>query len=237
MHWLSPWIGWLCMAVSAFGAGAGPACAEETSSSRSAVSSPVPIDDLPKGARDSVRAVLEHPTLHTSGPTESFTCKPTQYYEFLEHPDRAVALWRKLGAKCLSISDRGKGRFGWSDEHGSDVHWDMVLSSPKTRIWYSEGQVRPNVWLPTVSFQAVVVLHLTETKDADGRPMVQHQAELFIHSDNKTAALAARLLGPSAPRMAENYITQIQTFFSALSWYCDQHPEALEGLEREKRSK
>jgi hypothetical protein len=237
MQWLPSWTGWLCVAVCTLGAGAGTACAEEASSSRAAAGAPVPLDDLPKGVRDSVRAVVEHPTLHTSGPTESFTCKPAQYYDFLEHPDRAVALWRKLGAKCLSISDRGKGRFGWADEHGSDVHWDLVLSGPKTRVWYSEGQVRPNAWLPTVSFQAVVVLHLTETKDADGRPMVRHQAELFIHSDSKTAALAARLLGPSAPRMAENYIAQIQTFFSALSWYCNEHPEALERLEKDKQPK
>jgi len=67
--------------------------------------------------------------------------------------------------------------------------------------------------------------------------MVRHQAELFIHSDNKTAAIAARLLGPSAPRMAENYIGQIQTFFSALSWYCNEHPEALERLEKDKQPK
>jgi hypothetical protein len=237
MHWLSLWIGGLCVVVSLIGAGPGTACAAEISSSRTTASSPMPLDDLPKSARDPVRVVLEHPNLHTSGPTESFTCKPAQYYEFLEHPDRAVALWRKLGAKCLSITDRGKGRFGWADEHGSDVHWDMVLSGPKMRVWYSEGQVRPNAWLPTVSFQAVVILHLTETKDAEGRTTVQHQAELFIHSDSKTAALAARLLGPSAPRLAETYIAQIQTFFSALSWYCDQHPEALEKLDREKRSK
>jgi hypothetical protein len=224
------------LAVSGIGVGT-VAAYGESSSARVTAPSAVPLDDLPKGVRDAVRAVLERPTLHTSGPSESFTCKSAQYYEFLEHPDRAVAIWRKLGAKCLSITDRGKGSFGWADERGSDVHWDMVLSGPKTRVWYSEGQVRPNAWLPTISFQAVVVLHLSETKDGEGHPMIRHQAELFLHSDNKTAALATRLLGPSAPRLAEQYVTQIQTFFSALSWYCAQHPEALESLEREKRSK
>ena len=65
--------------------------------------------------------------------------------------------------------------------------------------------------------------------------MIRHQAELVVHSDNKTAALAARLLGPSAPRIAEQYVAQIQMFFSALSWYFYQHPEdAAEAMRKSK---
>ena len=41
----------------------------------------------------------------------------------------------------------------------------------------------------------------------------------------ETHALAARLLGPSMPRMAEQYLGQLEMFFSALVWYIDQHPE------------
>jgi hypothetical protein len=40
----------------------------------------------------------------------------------------------------------------------------------------------------------------------------------------------ARLLGPSAPRLAEQYLGQLQLFFSALVWYLDQHPERAAGL-------
>ena len=103
-----------------------------------------------------------------------------------------------------------------------------VESTPRARVWYAEGRVKPNAWLPTVTFQAVVVLHVKEGRDADGRPTIRHQAELVLHSDSKTAALAARLLGPSAPRMAEQYVGQIQMFFSALSWFYYQHPEEAE---------
>jgi hypothetical protein len=234
MHWRSAWIGWLGLAIG-FGAGINSARAEDAAFSRMEKPPILAVDDLPAKIREPVSAVLEHPTVHTVGPAESFTCQPAQYYEFLEHPDRAVAAWRKLGAKCLTITDRGKGRFGWVDEHGSDVHWDLVQSTPRLRVWYAEGQVRPNAWLPTVAFQAVVVLHLNEGRDADGHPTIRHQAELVVHSDNKTAALVARLLGPSAPRLAEQYVAQIQMFYSALSWYCYQHPEdAAEAVKKTK---
>jgi hypothetical protein len=234
MQWRSAWIGWLCLAVG-FGATAKPARAEDPASARTPKAPLLSVDDLPAKVREPVAAVLEHPTLHTVGPAESFSCDPATYYEFLEHPDRAVTAWRKLGAKCLTITDRGKGRFGWVDEHGSDVHWDLIQSTPRLRVWYAEGQVRPNAWLPTVAFQAVVVLHLNEGRDADGRPMIRHQAELVVHSDSKTAALAARLLGPSAPRIAEQYVAQIQMFYSALAWYFYQHPEdAAEAMRKTK---
>jgi hypothetical protein len=234
MHWRCAGIGMLCLALGT-GAVAKPVWADEAPSTRSLKAPVLSLEDLPAKMREPVSAVLEHPTLHTVGPAESFSCDPATYYGFLDHPDRAVTAWRKLGAKCLTIDDRGKGRFGWVDERGSDVHWDLIQSTPKVRVWYAEGQVRPNAWLPTVAFQAVVVLHLAEGRDAEGRTFVRHQAELVVHSDNKTAALAARILGPSAPRIAEQYVAQIQLFFSALSWYFYNHPDdAVETMRKAK---
>ena len=58
--------------------------------------------------------------------------------------------------------------------------------------------------------------------------MVQHHADMFMHTDSKTASLVARLMGPSAPRMAEQAAGQMEMFFSALAWYLDQHPAKAE---------
>jgi hypothetical protein len=187
--------------------------------------SSVPLEELPARAREKVRAVLEHPTLRTTGPAETFACQPAQYHEFLDRPDKAVEMWRKLGAKCISITDRGKGRFGWSDDRGNDIGWDTVYKGPKMRIWYAEGKVKPGTLLPTVPVRAVVVFHYTEGHDTKGRSLIRHQADLYVLTDSTAAALAARILGPSAPRLAENYVAQLQTFFAALAWYCQQHPE------------
>ncbi len=186
----------------------------------------MPLEELPARAREKVRAVLEHPTLRTTGPAETFACQPAQYHEFLDRPDKAVEMWRKLGAKCISITDRGKGRFGWSDDRGNDIGWDTVYKGPKMRIWYAEGKVKPGTLLPTVPVRAVVVFHYTEGHDTKGRSLIRHQADLYVLTDSTAAALAARILGPSAPRLAENYVAQLQTFFAALAWYCQQHPES-----------
>src|SRR5207253_7653848 len=78
----------------------------------------VPLAKLPVPVRDEIRAVIERPTISAQGPAEVFTCKPEQYYWFLDHPDRAVTAWRRLGAKCVSINAQGNGLFAWTDDVG-----------------------------------------------------------------------------------------------------------------------
>jgi hypothetical protein len=190
----------------------------------------VPLDEIPAEQRDKVRKVVEHPTLCTHGTPEAFNCQPALYQWFLDHPDRAALVWRRLGAKCVEMTDRGNGRFGWTDKKGSDVHWDTVYRGPRMRVWHAEGQVRPGPLLPLVPVEAVVVLRFSESRDLDGKPVMRHQADLLVHTDSKTAALAARLLGASAPHMAEQYVAQLQMFFSALPWYLNQHPDRAASL-------
>jgi hypothetical protein len=54
---------------------------------------------------------------------------------------------------------------------------------------------------------------------------MSHQAELYLHTDSKTAALAARILGASAPRLGQQYVAQLEMFYSALSWYVNRYPK------------
>jgi hypothetical protein len=190
----------------------------------------VPIDKIPPGVRERVRRVVEHPTVSTRGPAEAFRGKPDLYQWFLDHPDRAVQTWRRLGAKCMMITDRGNGRFGWADGQGSDVHWDTVYRDDRCRIWYAEGKSKPTALLPAVPIHAVVVLHYGEIKDGLGRSLLHHQADLYLLTDSTTARLLARLLGPSVPRLAQECVAQLELFFSALVWYLDRHPERAEGL-------
>jgi hypothetical protein len=190
----------------------------------------VPLDHIDERFRAAVRLVLERPTLSGRGPAESFYCQPKQYNWFLDHPDRAVLAWRRLGAKCVSINPLGDGKYGWTDEYGSEVTWETVCSEPGLRIWFAQGKVRPGPVLPLVPVQVVVVLRHSESKTADGAPVIHHQSDLFMHTDSKTAAMMARMLGPSANRLTESGLGQLQLFFSGLSWYLDRHPDQAETL-------
>ena len=186
-------------------------------------------DDFPAESQGRVRAVVEHPTLAAHGPTEMFTCQPSMYHWLLDHPDQGVKLWRRLGAKCIEIQDLGGGRFGWK-EGVSDVRWDVILDGPHRRVWYAEGQVKPGLLIPAVPVKALLVLDYAEGKDGSGRPAVRHQMQIVLHTDSRITALAARIMGDSAPKTAEKFLGQLQMFYAAMAWYLDQHPEKAEKM-------
>jgi hypothetical protein len=187
---------------------------------------PIPVQEL-SARQEAVQQILRDPTLVARGPAEKFACKPRQYFFFLEHPDRAVLAWRKLGAKCVAINDKGGGQFSWGDEFGSDLSWETVHHDANMRIWYAHGKVRPAPVLPLVPVELVLVMHHAETP---GGAAIEHHADLFLHTDSKTALLFARLMGTSTTKAAEQGLTQLQLFFSALSWYLDQHPDRAQRI-------
>jgi hypothetical protein len=190
----------------------------------------LPLEQLTVQQRQIVKQVLERPAFAAQGPSESFYCKPEHYRWLLDHPDRAVTAWRRLGAKCVSITCKGEQQFGWNDNQGSEVTWEAVHRGPELRIWYAEGKVRPGAMLPLVPVKALLVMRHKDLRNAEGATLVQHQAELFLQTDSKTVALLTRMLGPGAHRVAEQGLGQLQLFFSGLSWYLDRHPEHEEIL-------
>jgi hypothetical protein len=189
----------------------------------------VPLDELPPTERERVRVVLERPTLTTRGPSEIFTCRPEHYHWLLDHPDQAVRLWRLLGIKCSEIADKG-GYFSWDDGKGSHMRWHEVYRGSDRRVLYAEGKVDPGYFLPTASVKAVVVVHHTEGTDAAGRPAMRQRIEMALHTDSHAVATAARLIGASAPHLAQQYVGQMQMFYGALAWYLNQHPRHAEVL-------
>ncbi len=196
----------------------------------------IPWQDVSERAAGLMQKMLEKPTVTARGPSETFTCAPEQYYWLLDNPDRVVSAWRRLGAKCVSITKRGPGRFGYTDEMGSDISWETLHQTSGIRIWYAEGKVKPGAALPAVPVKALVILRHVEGKTPDGSVIMQHQSEIVIHTDSKAAAAVTKMMGQSATRLAEQGLGQLQLFFSALSSYVDRHPDQVDLLFRPEKA-
>jgi hypothetical protein len=223
------WTTWLSLMIGLFWAnllGATPPCLalQEQAAAR------VPLEQVPAEVRTRVRQVIERPTLFSHGPAEAFTGRPAVYRWLLDHPDRAVVAWRKLGATCTDITDRGQGHFIWKDGQGSEISWQTIHDAASLRIWYAEGQMRPGLLLPCVRVRAVLLLRHGDRPDGPDRMLIFHQADVFLQTDSKAAALLTQWLGASVPGLAEQGLSQVEMFFSALVWYLGQHPERTERL-------
>jgi hypothetical protein len=210
-------------------ASSGSAGAQESALQRRAAAR-VPLEAIPTELRERVRVTVQKPTLFSLGPAESFAGSPKLYRWLLDHPDRGVQAWRRLGAHCMDITARGDGSFGSADGHGSEVHWQTIHDGTNVRVWYAAGKMRPGLLLPALPFQAVLVLRHGLREDGPEHALIFHQADVFVHTDSKTAAVLAKMLGTSAPRLAEQALGQLELFFSGLVWYFDQHPERADKL-------
>lgn len=189
---------------------------------------PVPLDGLPANLRDPIARVVRDPTLCAHAPAEEFA--GATYDWLLDHPDRVATAWRRLGVPCVGIANKGDGRFSYNDGQGSDITWVTAHRGADVRIWYAEGQAKAGTNLPMVPVKAVAVLHHSQRADESGQTLVSHDVDIYLQTDSRAAAMVARLLGPAAPRMAEQGASQLLMFFSAMAKHLDEHPDQVPTL-------
>lgn len=219
---------WLLTSLIALAALTAPARAEDRAAVLSPFATPaprVPLESIDPAVRDKVASVMDKPTLASRSQPETFNTEHAMYRFLLEHPDQGVKLWRQLGAKVSNIDERPGKTYLWHDGQGSEVTWQIVYRAPGVHVWYAEGKVKPALLLPLQPFRAVAVLAYTEGVDTNNLPAVRHQVHFSLKCEGRAIALAARVMGGSAPRLAEQYLGQLQMFYGGLAWYLYQDGE------------
>jgi hypothetical protein len=192
----------------------------------------IPLELLPATHRRNVEAVLERPTLTARGVPETFNAEAPIYRWLLEHPEVGVRLWRLLGAKVADIT-QSKGVYTWTDGQGSEVLWQIVHRGEGIHVWLAEGKIKPALLLPTSSFRALAVLQYTTGQDTHGKAAIRHQVHFLLRCDSRAMALAARILGASAPHLAEQYLGQLQMFYGGMAWYLSQDEQRARKMLRD----
>jgi len=189
-------------------------------------------DQFPDNVRERMRIVVEQPTLARGGIVETFGCQPDLYTWLLDNPDKTSNMWRQLGARCVPITKVEPDVFSWSDPDYGYVNWRLVHRENGMRVWFADGKVRAAALVPANSFQAVLVARYRGGRDGDGESAVRHQYHLYLKTDGKAAAVVARLLGASAPKLLDQFVAQLQMFFQGLAWLADDQPARARGVMR-----
>ena len=180
--------------------------------------------------RDAVLAVVKKPTMTTRGTSPEIVCSPAVYEWLLDHPDRVSLAWPRLKVPCVEIIDAGKGVFTWSDGEGSELAWQTVGRFPDGLVWYATGKVKCSPVTPTIPVKAVVVMHHPKKPAADGASTLSPVAHVYLQTDSKAANVVLRLLGPTAPKLAEQGAEQLLYFFTGIARYTQKHPEKADEI-------
>jgi hypothetical protein len=181
-------------------------------------------------SRDAVARVVRSPTISTKATAPDVVCTVSLYEWLFDHPDRVALAWQRLRVPAVPITDLGNGKFAWTDEHGSEVTWRVVGTFKDGLVWYATGKVKPGPVGPGVPVKAVAVLTRAQKAAKDGVASFSTTVQVYIHSDSKAAALAMRMLGPAAPKVAEQGAEQFLEFFNGIADYVQRHPSKAEAL-------
>lgn len=179
-----------------------------------------------------VAAVLKTPTITGRAAEAPFRAHPAVYDWLLDHPDRCSKAWRRMSVPCVEITQMSDGRFRYADGKGSEVVWRAVGKSADAVVWYASGQVNPGKALPTVPVKAVAVLRSPRTVTGGDAAVASFEPAVtaYVQTDSKAAAAVLRVIGPAAPRMADQAADQLLLFFSGPSRYILRHPDEADIL-------
>jgi hypothetical protein len=180
--------------------------------------------------RDAVMKVVKNPTISTKATAPEVVCTVSMYEWLFNHPDRVALAWQRLKVPAVPITDAGNGQFTWTDENGSAVTWRVVGTFPDGLVWYATGKVKPAPVSPGVPVKAVAVLTRKQKAAKDGVAAFSTSVQVYIHSDSRAAALAVRMLGSTAPKVAEQGAEQFLEFFNGIADYVQKNPKKAEAL-------
>jgi hypothetical protein len=180
--------------------------------------------------RDAVARCMNKPTVSTSAAGEEVVCTVAVYEWLYEHPDRVALAWQRLKVPSIPIADMGNGKFGWTDEYGSEIVWQTVGTFPEGRIWYAKGKVKAGYASPAIPVQSVVVVKHRKRIEKDGVALFAPTVEAYMLSDSKAANLVLRVLGPTVPSVAEQAAGQLLDFFGGIAAFVQKNPARADEL-------
>jgi hypothetical protein len=180
--------------------------------------------------RDAVMKVVAKPTISTKATAPEVICTVAMYEWLFDHPDRVALAWQRLKVPAVPITDVGNGQFAWTDENGSEVTWRVVGTFKGGLVWYATGKVKPGPAAPGVPVKAVAVLTRTQKAAKDGVAAFVTSVQVYIQSDSRAAALAVRMLGATAPKVAEQGAEQFLDFFNGIANYVQKNPTKADAL-------
>lgn len=186
---------------------------------------PAIVEKVAANRRDAVAAVMRQPTLATSATESTFAANHKLYAWMLDNPDRVSLAWQRLEIPCVEIQALGNNRFCWTDPNGSRLSWEPVARIEDGVVWYATGQVKPGALFPMVPVKAVAVLRYPGT--ATVKPDLHNlkpELKIYLQTDSRAASAVLRILGPTAPKLAEDAAGQLLYFFSGIAGHLGKHP-------------
>lgn len=195
----------------------------------------IPSKRLDPQYRQAVRAVLEDTSVFRRLPTKVVACDPAMFTFMAKNPEVLVQIWRELGITQVTLERLDANSFRMADNAGTTGKLVIVEQTCEDRaqnrfVMYAEGSYEGKPFTKPVKAQCVILLRSGSFVESDGRDYVAARLDSFIHIDQASLEIFAKVVHPLVGKMADRNFADTVTFVGSFSQAAEIEPLRIKRL-------
>lgn len=195
----------------------------------------IPFDKLDSEWIGPINGVIKDCSLFRRLPTQVIDCDPEMFTFLAQNPEVLVEIWRELGITQVSLERLDKQSFRFSDAVGTTgrlviVDQQCQPGAQNRLVLFVEGAYEGKAFPNPLRAECVIVLQSGSIVESDGRTYVASRLDTFVHIDQASLELFAKLLQPLVGRTADRNFADTMKFVGNFSQAAEQEPHRIERL-------
>ncbi len=180
---------------------------------------------LLKGERgESVKEVVEDPTVHREMSGLRLSGEQAVFEHLLGQPDFAASLARAAGVLKYTVERRGEAEYWVNDHKGITGRLAILQAEPGRMVLYAKGTYKKGIF--RIPGRLALVMRFSEGADGNG-PYVENALSGYVRLDAALLDPIARLFRPLVARIMEKRVHWFFRKVNRLMTRLYQDPEAV----------
>ena len=176
----------------------------------------LPLDQLTDEARAKIERVVSKPSFYRRISQNHMECHSDLFIFLARYPEVVVSIWDLMGITQIEITRTGPHSFTARDGQGTKSDVELVYGTRDTHLFYASAQYDGALLARPVQGKCVLLLKTGRFQDAEGRPFVSNQLDVFVRLDRIGAEVLTRTLHPLVGHITDHNFTESATFIGRL---------------------
>lgn len=190
--------------------------------------SELPLSELTSDSVAKVNDILNNMSMFRRLPTLSFEVDPDVYNYLLRHPDVTVATWRAMEISKFQLNQVQPNCYDADAGDGSVGRIEVLRQTPTETLIHCDGAFKSPLLPRPIIARALMRLHTSFTKEADGRVIGTHSGDVFVEFPSQAVETVARVISPVSHSIADRNFKQISLYAHLMTQAMARHPGWIE---------
>ncbi len=180
--------------------------------------------------REQAELVLGSVSLFRRLSTYSCQVDPRVHQFFTQYPDVAVSIWRAMGVSSMEMRQTGPDEYEIETADGTIGTVTRLRQTADSSLILCSGLFKSPYLAKPIESRALMHLHTKFDQDAQGRPQVTYQADLFVCFPSQGVETVARLISPISNVIMDRNFEEISLFLQVMGQAMSRQPGWIEHM-------